>query len=234
MEGAVPGPCRALHELVEGAGPLYCSPPAQQAEACAAPGPTRAPAGLLPLVALLLLLAFPGHPLRLLPGTHGPGILALRPGGPLHAQHHGEQLLRARGAHGVLLLRCFFTGVLPLCCFFTGVLRCAIMRCAALRCYAARVSLRLPAAQHRATPRPRLRAASPPLIHACPSLCLLPPQVGGSFGALFGFLLRTVLPDSWDIQPGVYALLCATAVLGGVFRSTFSLVVIVVEGTRGG
>ncbi len=58
-------------------------------------------------------------------------------------------------------------------------------------------------------------------------------QVGGSFGALFGFVLLQVLPSSWDIQPGVYALLCATAVLGGVFRSTFSLVVIVVEGTKG-
>ena len=58
-------------------------------------------------------------------------------------------------------------------------------------------------------------------------------QVGGSFGALFGFGLLQVLPSSWEIQPGVYALLCATAVLGGVFRSSFSLVVIVVEGTRG-
>ncbi len=59
-------------------------------------------------------------------------------------------------------------------------------------------------------------------------------QVGGSFGALFGFALMQILPYSWDIQPGVYALLCATAVLGGVFRSTFSLVIIVVEGTKGG
>lgn len=65
---------------------------------------------------------------------------------------------------------------------------------------------------------------------SCPAALF---QVGGSFGALFGFLLLQVLPRSWDIQPGVYALLCATAVLGGVFRSTFSLVVIVVEGTRG-
>lgn len=58
-------------------------------------------------------------------------------------------------------------------------------------------------------------------------------QVGGAFGALFGFALREILSDSWDIRPGVYALLCGTAVLGGVFRSTFSLVVIVVEGTKG-
>ena len=59
-----------------------------------------------------------------------------------------------------------------------------------------------------------------------------PAQVGGSFGALFGLALRWLLPG-WHIEPGTYALLCATAVLGGVFRSTFSLVVIVVEGTRG-
>ncbi len=59
------------------------------------------------------------------------------------------------------------------------------------------------------------------------------PQVGGSFGALFGFVLLRLLPAWWQIQPGTYALLCATAVLGGVFRSSFSLVVIVVEGTGG-
>lgn len=77
------------------------------------------------------------------------------------------------------------------------------------------------------------------LMALASSLCLpgglfMPSIIsGGAFGALFGFFLRRVLPSAWDIQPGVYALLCATAVLGGVFRSTFSLVVIVVEGTRG-
>ena len=45
--------------------------------------------------------------------------------------------------------------------------------------------------------------------------------------------LPQVLPPSWDIQPGLYALVSATAMLGGVFRSSISLVVIVVEGTRG-
>lgn len=39
------------------------------------------------------------------------------------------------------------------------------------------------------------------------------------------------LPD-WDIQPGVYAMCAAAAMLGGVFRSSISLVVIVVEGTQ--
>lgn len=77
----------------------------------------------------------------------------------------------------------------------------------------------------------RRECHTPPLPTPCPFGA---PQVGGSFGALFGFALLQVLPPSWDVQPGVYALLCATAVLGGVFRSTFSLVVIVVEGTRGG
>lgn len=58
-------------------------------------------------------------------------------------------------------------------------------------------------------------------------------MVGASWGALFGLALLTWLPSSWDIQPGLYALLAATACLGGVFRSSISLAVIVVEGTRG-
>ena len=32
------------------------------------------------------------------------------------------------------------------------------------------------------------------------------------------------MPDSWNIQPGVYAVVAATAVLAGVFRSSISLV----------
>ena len=48
---------------------------------------------------------------------------------------------------------------------------------------------------------------------------LLAPKVGNG------------LNDSPGIQPGVYALVGATAMLGGVFRSSISLVVIVVEGT---
>ena len=39
------------------------------------------------------------------------------------------------------------------------------------------------------------------------------------------------LPD-WNIQPGLYAMCAAAAMLGGVFRSSISLVVIVVEGTQ--
>ena len=42
-----------------------------------------------------------------------------------------------------------------------------------------------------------------------------------------------MLPAGWDIQPGIYAVVCATAMLGATFRSAISLVVIVVEGTRG-
>ena len=57
--------------------------------------------------------------------------------------------------------------------------------------------------------------------------------LGACGGGCLGLLFRTALPDSWDIQPGVYALIGATAMLGGVFRSSISLVVIMVEGTGG-
>jgi len=56
-------------------------------------------------------------------------------------------------------------------------------------------------------------------------------QVGGSFGATCGLLLMKLLP-TWHIQPGIYAMCAATAMLGGVFRASISLVVIVVEGTQ--
>ncbi len=50
---------------------------------------------------------------------------------------------------------------------------------------------------------------------------------------MYGLVLLELAPDDWSIQPGLYAMVAATAVLGGVFRSSISLVVIVVEGTRG-
>ena len=56
-------------------------------------------------------------------------------------------------------------------------------------------------------------------------------QVGSSFGAGMGLLLMQWLPE-WNIQPGLYAMCAAAAMLGGVFRSSISLVVIVVEGTQ--
>lgn len=59
----------------------------------------------------------------------------------------------------------------------------------------------------------------------------MPLQVGSSFGAAFGLLLMQWLPG-WSIQPGLYAMCAAAAMLGGVFRSSISLVVIVVEGTQ--
>jgi chloride channel 7 len=58
-------------------------------------------------------------------------------------------------------------------------------------------------------------------------------MVGASFGALGGVLLDAALPDSWDIQAGVYALVGAAAALCALFRSNISLVVILVEGTSG-
>lgn len=49
-------------------------------------------------------------------------------------------------------------------------------------------------------------------------------QVGGSFGASAGLVLMELLPIEWNIQPGIYAIVGATATLGGVFRSSISLV----------
>lgn len=46
-----------------------------------------------------------------------------------------------------------------------------------------------------------------------------------------GLILMKWLPR-WNIQPGLYAMCAAAAMLGGVFRSSISLVVIVVEGTQ--
>lgn len=60
-----------------------------------------------------------------------------------------------------------------------------------------------------------------------PSLIL-----GAAWGGLFGLVVRDLLPH-WNVQPGLYAVLAATGVLGGVFRSAISLVVLVVEGTHG-
>ena len=49
-------------------------------------------------------------------------------------------------------------------------------------------------------------------------------QVGAGFGAMTGLKLLFWLPESWNIQPGVYAVVAATATLAGVFRSSISLV----------
>ena len=57
-------------------------------------------------------------------------------------------------------------------------------------------------------------------------------MLGSIFGRLVGHIVKEALP-SWPIQPGLYALIGGTATLAGVFRSSISLVVIVVEGTGG-
>jgi len=54
---------------------------------------------------------------------------------------------------------------------------------------------------------------------------------GGAAGGTAGLLLAAALPG-WEIQPGLYAMVGATAALGGVFRASVALVVVVVEGTR--
>lgn len=56
--------------------------------------------------------------------------------------------------------------------------------------------------------------------------------LGGSWGCFWGIVLRMWLPK-WNVMPGLYAILAGTGVLAGVFRSAISLVVLVVEGTRG-
>ncbi|EIE22417.1 hypothetical protein COCSUDRAFT_16693 [Coccomyxa subellipsoidea C-169] len=56
-------------------------------------------------------------------------------------------------------------------------------------------------------------------------------MVGASFGATCGLLLMKWLP-TWEIQPGIYAMCGAAAMLGGVFRASISLVVIFVEGSQ--
>lgn len=50
--------------------------------------------------------------------------------------------------------------------------------------------------------------------------------MGGSFGAACGLGLRAA---GWHVRPGLFALCAATATLGGVFRSSISVVVLVTE-----
>lgn len=53
--------------------------------------------------------------------------------------------------------------------------------------------------------------------------------LGGSFGALCGLVLRDAAPAGWTVEPGLYALCAATAVLGAVFRSSISTAVLMTE-----
>ncbi|CAK9865491.1 unnamed protein product [Sphagnum jensenii] len=57
-------------------------------------------------------------------------------------------------------------------------------------------------------------------------------MVGASFGACLGRIYEIFFPLG-TVQPGLHALVGATAMLGGVFRTSISLVVIMVEGTGG-
>ena len=62
------------------------------------------------------------------------------------------------------------------------------------------------------------------VTHSMLLTCVVVTQVGASFGGMVGLNLLMWLPESWNIQPGVYAVVAATAVLAGVFRSSISLV----------
>ena len=54
---------------------------------------------------------------------------------------------------------------------------------------------------------------------------------GGSFGGTAGLLLSRAFP-SMKLQAGLFAMVGSTAALGGVFRASVALVVLVVEGTQ--
>jgi len=54
---------------------------------------------------------------------------------------------------------------------------------------------------------------------------------GGAFGGTAGLLLSRALP-AMRLQAGLFAMVGATAALGGVFRASVALVVLVVEGTQ--
>ena len=42
--------------------------------------------------------------------------------------------------------------------------------------------------------------------------------MGGAWGGMWGYFIMSFLPADWNVQPGLYAMLAATGVLGGVFR----------------
>ncbi|KAL2644403.1 hypothetical protein R1flu_011990 [Riccia fluitans] len=56
--------------------------------------------------------------------------------------------------------------------------------------------------------------------------------VGSSCGALLGIFFKILFPNG-DVQPGLHALIGATAMLASMFRTSISVVVIIVEGTGG-
>ncbi|KAL3697741.1 hypothetical protein R1sor_011817 [Riccia sorocarpa] len=56
--------------------------------------------------------------------------------------------------------------------------------------------------------------------------------VGSSCGGLLGLCFKILFP-SGDVQPGLHALIGATAMLASMFRTSISVVVIIVEGTGG-
>jgi len=77
-----------------------------------------------------------------------------------------------------------------------------------------------------AQPRSTLYAPCPPHKKSYDhSSCSLshPHQAGATSGGLLGAWLRMWLPG-WNIQPGLYSLMAATACLGGVFRCDASRV----------
>ncbi|EFJ22729.1 hypothetical protein SELMODRAFT_443196 [Selaginella moellendorffii] len=68
---------------------------------------------------------------------------------------------------------------------------------------------------------------------ATPGGIFMPSMLAGaSFGACMGTIFQAIFPGE-NIQPGLHAIVGSTAMLGGVFRASISLVVIMVEGTGG-
>jgi len=68
---------------------------------------------------------------------------------------------------------------------------------------------------------------------AVPSGLFVPSILAGcAFGRLFGHVLQNVLPASFQIDTGVFALVGGCAILGGIVRMTISLTVILIEATN--
>merc|ERR1719316_1230186 len=68
--------------------------------------------------------------------------------------------------------------------------------------------------------------------NVCPAGLFVPSlYIGACLGRCMGAFVNQIVPH--DVEPGVYSMVGAAAVLGGVSRMTISLVVIMMELTGG-